>query len=144
MWTYAQSVAAYHAAPQRILDFWDVCYQMHTRFSTRDYWLNGEIFYGSINVVLEDIRPRSRLALFHRNEQLNDWLGKPTYHVNLFPGDPDFGMMPDAPSDGMTLYDIPLTSYWVASDETWWHYPWKPRRVRKSYWTGTPRRRRNL
>ena len=133
MWTYAQSVAAYHAAPQRILDFWDVCYQVHMRFS-----------YFACNIILEDIRIRSRLALFHRNCQLNDNNGWPVYHIELLPGDPEFTMMPDAPWNGTWFDPFRLTSYWVASDETWWDYPLPPRRVRKSYWTGTPRRRRNL
>ena len=133
MWTYAQSVAAYHAAPQRILDFWDVCYQVHMRFS---YW--------ACNIILQDIRIRSRLALFHLNCQLNHNNGWPVYYIELLPGDPELSMMPDAPWNGTWFTPTRLTSYWVASIHTWWDYPLPPRRVRKSYWTGTPRRRRNI
>lgn len=133
MWTYAQSVAAYHALPQEQLDFWQTIYQLHTRFG-------GPGFLP----FLVDSRCKSPMIWFHYNCVVNDWLGLDPTTPRLFPGEADWSMMPDSVQGNSYWVDFPLFDQWKFPDGFCWEYPCPPRRVRKSYWTGIPRRRRNL
>lgn len=133
MWTFADSVAAYHALPQSDLTFWQNVYQRYTRWG-------GPGFLP----FLVDARAKSPLIWFHFNCYINDYLGLPVTPPRFFPGDPPWSMLPDSVQAVSYLIDYPLFDQFAFPLGFCLEYPCPPRNVRKSYWTGIPRRRRNL
>lgn len=144
MWTYADSLTAFRALPPEQLAFWQNLYQINTMQIYADFLYWGGWY-----------PPLSPLAYFHQNMAQNDWVyGHPNnYQPYWVEGFESWSVFPDSP---ISNYYVEPVAYWLAyvPDPDWYPpggalpEPWVPPRekfrVRKSYFTGCCRRRRNL
>jgi len=133
MWSYAQSTAAYKALTSEQLSFWQNIYQVYCMFSDASF--GGPAY---------DSRPRSPLAIFHQSAKAQYYAGKDMSNIQPVwaPGEIAWSVYPDSPiADDL---HNPIGNQFIAPQFFDYAYPAPGRKVRKSYWTGTPRRRRNL
>ena len=131
--TYTEAITMFRTLPPEVQSFWRGVYDLYTRFSAPD-----------IGPPLYDGRPRSPITLFWYSVQLQEAeSGNPAIPF-FVPGDKDWSIFPDSPVGELWQFYFPLFNQWTALPL----YPGLPvrakYRIKKSYWTGTPRRRRNL
>jgi hypothetical protein len=134
MWTYLQSTAAFRELPPDQLAFWQNLYQVYTQ------WLSFETM-----PLLFPCQPKSPLAWFHASMLLNDYYyGSPHNFLPYWvPGDELWSIYPDTPAGDLIMM-TPITDQFRAANFFEYDFVRTKYNVRKSYWTGAPRQRRNL
>lgn len=133
MWTYAQSRALYASMPPASRAFWQNLYQRYTQWSDVNF---GPPIY--------DSAPRSPVWFLHQSCMIRDYLGLPIGEPYFVTGDPLWQCAPDSPVSSWMFYDQAIADQFLAPELLSWYYPRPKYNVRRSYWTGVPRRRRNL
>ena len=141
---HAQSLTLFRALPPGQLDFWQNIYQINTMHAYTGMW------FPAWNTV-----PKSPLAWFHISCVVLDKLDLPVVPPYWVPGDIDYTIYPDSPVGDSFFYDDPIYNVFCLIPDPDWYppggplpEPWVPDRaaynVRRSYYTGCCRRRRNL
>jgi len=131
--TYTAAIAMFRTLPPEVQSFWRGVYDLYTRFHPAD---QGPPAY--------DGRPRSPIVFFWYSAQLQIADGGNPLLPYFVSGDEDYSIYPDSPTGELWMFYFPLFDQWRAQ-ATFYPDPEREKyRVRRSYWTGTPRRRRNL
>ena len=132
-WSFADSIEAFRALPSADQYFWHNLALVYTGYTDGDF---GSAYY--------DTRTRQAINLFHSSCIYIEWEGLPG--LGLLPywttAEPPYSLDP-SPVDA-TIYYAPIYNQWIAIPATSLDYPRPQYKIRKSYWTGTPKRRRNL
>ena len=133
MSTWTDAIAAYKALPPDKLTFWQNIYQVYIRFLSPE-----------VDIAFLDPRPRSPAILFFYSWKWNDYYGLPQSEPFWVEGVPPEELGPWSPSANSFFEFSALPDQFgaVSSFDTWDSRP--KYKVRKSYWTGVARRRRNI
>jgi len=132
-WTFAQSLAAFRALPPADQSFWHHIALDNTGYTGSDF---GSPAY--------DTRTRTPVQLFHASCIWLEWLELPGLGTQPYwtTAEPPWSIDP-SPVDA-SPFALPIYIQWLCIPQFSDDYPRPKYNVRKTYWTGTPRRRRNL
>lgn len=133
MWTFGQSRAAFQALPRSEQDFWVNLAYRYTGFL--------DLAFGS---AYFDCRATTGLALFHRSCVWLDWLGDPGAGRFPYWVDPDPPLSVDPSPVGHPIIELPVYDQFQMGPDYMSPYPREKYKIRRTYWTGCSRRRRNL
>lgn len=133
MSTWTDAVAAFKALPPEQLAFWQNLYQVYTQWDSTE-----------ISSPFLDGRPKSPFTFFYYSYFWNLFFGLPLTEPFWVDGAAGYEISPDSPVGSSSIsFEAIVSQFDIATELDTWGDRAKYR-VRKSYWTGIPRQRRNL
>lgn len=132
-WTYGDSRAAFNALPPATQSAWRYYALEHTGWTGKNF-----------SSAAYDTRSRTAQQLFHWSQIYNDYEGLPGLGTEPFWTTPEPPYSTDpAPVDAGIFY-LPVFDQFICIPIFADNYPREKFYITKSWWTGKPRKRRNL